>query len=171
MKNRDYITVGKIGATYGIKGWLKIVSFTEQLADILNYTPWYLEENQQLTPVTISDGRTQGKGIIAKIDGYDTPEQARLLTGKRIAIQRSQLPVLEKQEYYWADLEGLTVIDQHGSTLGKVIYLIATGSNDVLVVKGNKAGDKEIAIPYLPGDVIISIDLSKQVMHVKWDIL
>ena len=165
--NREYIPIGKIGATFGIKGWLKIISYTAETADILNYAPWYLEENQAWKPLKITAGKLHGKGIVVKMAGLDTPEQARLLTGKIIAINRSQLPALKKQEYYWSDLEGLTVINQHGDIIGKVAYLIETGSNDVLVVKG----EKEFAIPYLPGDVVTSIDLSEQVMRVNWDII
>ena len=82
-----------------------------------------------------------------------------------IAITRAQLPALPKNEYYWSDLEGLTVINQAGVVLGKVIYLIATGSNDVLVIKG----DKELAIPYLQDEVITQVDLENGVIHVNWD--
>lgn len=163
----EYVIVGKVGATYGIKGWLKIVSFTEPMTNILEYKPWYLQEGQTWKAVKISGGREHGKGIVIHIAGYDTPESARLLTGKTIGIQRTQLPALKKQEYYWSDLEGLTVINQRGETLGKVIYLIATGSNDVIVIKG----EKEHAIPYLPGDTITKVDLSKQEIHVDWDLI
>ncbi|MDR3477472.1 MAG: ribosome maturation factor RimM [Gammaproteobacteria bacterium] len=163
----EYVVIGKIGAAYGIKGWLKIVSFTESITNILDYAPWYLQEGQTWKPVKVDGGREHGKGIVVHIAGFDTPESARLLTGKVIGIQRSQLPALKKQEYYWSDLEGLTVINQRGETLGKVIYLMATGSNDVLVIKG----EKEHAIPYLPGDTITSIDLEKGEMHVDWDLI
>ncbi len=161
----NYIVIGKIGATYGIKGWLKVISFTDPVAGMLDYDLWYLEDVPHWKSVKISAGREHGKGIVVHFDGFDTPEKARLLTGKKIAITRAQLPILTKQEYYWADLEGLTVINQAGEVLGKIIYLMETGSNDVLVVKG----EKEIAIPYLPGDVVLSIDLETQIMHVKWD--
>ena len=109
--------------------------------------------------------REHGKGIVVKFANYDTPEQSRLLTGKNIAITRSQLPPLKKGEYYWSDLKGLTVINQKGVELGKVTYIIATGSNDVLVVKG----DKEIAIPYLLDEVIKSIDLELGQILVDWE--
>lgn len=163
----DYVVVGKIGSTYGIQGWLKIYSYTEWTNDILKYTPWYLEDGNNWKPITLVNGREHGKGIVVKFVGYDTPEQARLLTGKSIAIMRSQLPTLKKGEYYWDDLKGLKVINQDGIFLGEVIYIIETGSNDVLVVKG----DKEHAIPYLPEDVIKNIDLENKVMYVDWDIL
>jgi 16S rRNA processing protein RimM len=163
----EYTVIGKIGAPYGVKGWVKITSFTETITDILDFKPWLLQEGQSWKPVEMTDGRAHGKGIVVKFVNVDTPEKARLLTGKEIAIPRSQLPTLKKHEYYWSDLEGLTVINQRGEVLGKIIYLMATGSNDVLVVKG----DKEHAIPYLLDDTITSIDLKVKVMHVNWDLI
>ena len=99
--------------------------------------------------------------------GLNNPEEAGLYTGKLIATVRTKLPKLKHNEYYWSDLEGLQVIDQQGSHLGKVAYLMATGTNDVLVVKG----EQEHAIPYLLGNVITSIDLAKQEIHVNWEVL
>jgi len=163
----EYITIGRIGATYGIKGWFKVISFTDSIADILNYAPWFIEENKAWKIVKLEDAKEYGKGVIAKFVGIDNPEDARLLTGKNIAIQRSQLAALQPHEYYWSDLEGLTVINQHGENLGKIVYIIATGSNDVLVVKG----EKEVAIPYLPGEVVTRIDLEKKEMHIHWDLI
>ena len=163
--NDDYIIVGKIGSTYGIQGWLKVYSYTNPVANISEFNPWYIENGENWAPIKVNDIREHGKIIVAKFNGQSNPEEARLLTGKKIAIKRSQLPVLEKNEYYWSDLEGLTVIDQNGKTLGKVAYLIATGSNDVLVVKGTK----EHALPYIQGDVIKKIDLEARVMHVDWE--
>ncbi|OGT60128.1 MAG: 16S rRNA processing protein RimM [Gammaproteobacteria bacterium RIFCSPHIGHO2_12_FULL_45_12] len=167
MKHAEttYLTVGKIGAAYGVKGWLKIVSYTEYGASLLDYEPWYLSQaGGNWTSVKIEQGRLYGKGIIAKFPGIDNPEDARLLTGKHIAITRAQLPDLANDEFYWSDLEGLTVINQRGQVLGTVNYLIETGSNDVLVVKG----EKERAIPYLK-HVILKVDLTQREIHVDWD--
>lgn len=170
MKKSDmaYITVGKIGSTYGVRGWLKIHSYTEFGASILTYSPWYLSEGSDAwRTIQVEEGRMHGAIVIAKFVGINTPEEARLFTGKLIAITRSQLPSLKKNEYYWSDLQGLTVINKNGEILGKVIYLIETGSNDVLVVKG----DKEHAIPYLPGTIVRDIDLEKQEIHVDWEVI
>lgn len=162
-----YVIVGKIGTAFGVKGWAKLISFTEVRAHILEYSSWYIETLSGWQPITIEAGKEHGKGLVVKLTGIETPEQVRLLTGKKLAVKRSQLPVLKSHEYYWSDLEGLTVIDQHNAVLGKVIYLIETGANDVLVVKG----DKEYAIPYLPGKVVVAIDLDKKIMHVNWDMI
>jgi len=161
-----YIIVGKIGATYGVRGWLKIQSFTELSATILDYTPWYLSKDQQSwQAITVADTQIQGTSILAKFANIDTPESARLLTGQLIAVKRSQLAALDPGEYYWSDLKGLTVINKNGDILGKVSYLMETGANDVLVIKG----DKSHAIPYLPGRVVLKVDLEKQEIHVDWD--
>jgi 16S rRNA processing protein RimM len=161
------IAVGEIGSPYGIYGWVKIRPFTELSSNLLEYRPWYLSQGSQWLKIEVEEGRIHGKGIIAKFMGYDTPETARLLTGKTIAIERTQLPTLKKDEYYWTDLQGLTVINKNGAILGTVSHLLATGSNDVLVVTGTK----EHAIPYLPGEVVMSVDLVKNEIHVDWEIL
>lgn len=161
----DYIVVGKVGTPFGVQGWLKVLSYTEWTNNILQFSPWYIEYKDEWKPITVVSSREHGKGIVVKLVGYDTPEQSRALTGKNIGITRSQLPSLKKDEYYWSDLKGLTVVNQNGVVLGKVVYIIATGSNDVLVVKG----DKEQAIPYLLDEVIKKVDLEKGMIEVNWE--
>lgn len=166
MNQNAYVIVGKIASTYGVQGWLKVISYTESTCGIAEYKPWYLEESGDFQAIDVTEVREYGKGIIVKFVGYDNPEKARLLTGKKIAILRSQLPALDKDEYYWSDLEGLTVINQDGVNLGQIVYIMETGSNDVLVVKG----EVEHAIPYLP-DVILNIDLANKIMRVDWELI
>jgi 16S rRNA processing protein RimM len=167
MQEEQYIVVGKLGSTYGIKGWIKVNSFTEQPLDILDFNPWYLEDSTGWTKINLEGQRPHGKTIVIKLAGFDTPEKVRLLTGKKIAVERSQLPALQQGDYYWEDLEGLSVIDQQGRCLGTVSYLMATGSNDVLIIKG----EKEHAIPYLPGTVVLEVNLEKREIHVNWELI
>lgn len=79
----DYIVVGKIGATYGIKGWVKIQSFTETITNILGFNPWYIEKGKEWQVIEVENGREHGKTIVVKFKKIDTPEQARLLTEKK----------------------------------------------------------------------------------------
>jgi 16S rRNA processing protein RimM len=169
MKNTDveYVSVGKVGSTYGVLGWVKVISFTEPSTNILQYKCWYLESRNGWTRIDITDSRKHGKNIIVKLANYDNPEQSRLLAGKTIAVLRSELPVLASGHYYWHDLEGLTVINHNGESLGEVIQVMETGANDVLIVKGKK----EHAVPYLLNDVIVRVDLENKVIHVKWDVI
>ena len=168
MKTKHLI-VGKIGPTYGIQGWLKVLSYTEVDTDLLKYTPWLIQDKHPTSwrEIAVENGKKHGNYLIAKFVGINTPEEARLLTGKHIAIDRAQLPKLKSNHYYWTDLEGLTVINQRGEVLGIVMYLLATGSNDVLVVKGKK----EHAIPYLPKTVILDIDLLEKKILVDWELI
>ena len=163
-----YLEVGKIGSTYGIKGWLKVHTYTEFGASILEYSPWRLvnQDGKVIHTLTIEAGRLHAGGVVAKFTGYDTPEDARQLTGLVSTIARSLLPALEEDEYYWSDLEGLKVYDTQKELLGTVLYLIETGSNDAIVVK---QGKKEFAIPYLKGTVIKQIDLEKGEIIVDWE--
>jgi 16S rRNA processing protein RimM len=169
MKNSTHalIMIGKIGSTFGVRGWLKIFSYTESSVNIFTYHPWLIENNQgEWNPIEVEDTQTQGDRLLVKFANINNPEDARLLTGKFIAIPRDQLPVLKKNEFYWSDLVGLTVINKQGDVLGKVIYLMETGSNDVLVIKN----DKEHAIPFIMDSVILNIDLEKQEIHVDWEL-
>lgn len=164
------IVIGKIGSTFGVHGWLKVQPFTEYAASILEYSPWHLSSDEKnWEAITLEDGRMQADNntVLVKLKGIDTPEAARLFTGKRIGITREQLPPLPTNQFYWSDLQDLTVINKDGTVLGKVSYLIETGSNDVLVVKG----EKEIAIPFIFGKVILGVDLAKKEIQVDWDVL
>lgn len=166
MKNTSFITIGKIGSTYGVHGWIKIQSYAEFADNIFDYHPWYLTDpsGKQQT-IEIEAWKPHSDGLIAKFIGIETPEEARLLTGKTIQIARETLPELNQHEYYWSDLIGLTVINKAGDILGKVDHLMETGSNDVLVVKGTK----EHAIPYLFGRVVLRVDLEKKEIQVDWE--
>ncbi|OGT61983.1 MAG: 16S rRNA processing protein RimM [Gammaproteobacteria bacterium RIFCSPHIGHO2_12_FULL_43_28] len=173
MANSDsaHITIGKIGSTFGVRGWVKIFSYTEPYSRILDYSPWYLTDSAgKHTLITVDGGELRHNHVVAKLAGYENPEEARALTGKTITIARSQLPALANDEYYWADLKGLTVINQTGMTLGIVTDLIETGANDVLIIKGAE-DKKEHGIPYLPGSIIKDINLEKKIIQVDWELI
>jgi len=106
-----------------------------------------------------------GKGLIARLDGVEDRDQALALTGAAITAHRRQLPDLPDGEYYWADLEGLTVINQDGVELGQVKRVIATGANDVLLVQGNK----ERLVPFTTGHHVLGIDIDAGLIRVDWD--
>ncbi len=158
------IIVGRIGSAHGIKGWAKITSYTDPKANILSYRPWLLLIQGQWCAVKVLDGRPQGNGIIAHIEGYNTPEEIRQLVNIEIGIQRDQLPILPQGEYYWSDLIGLQVINTQNQHLGTIASLFETGANDVVVVKG----EKEVLIPYIP-QVVLAVDLEQRLMRVDWE--
>lgn len=158
------IIIGRIGSSYGVRGWAKINSFTNPIDNILSYMPWQIKHGKHWISVTITESKTHGKGLIVKLPMCDNCEQVREYTNNTIAIEREQLPDLQNEEYYHRDLIGLNVHTVDGIDLGQITDIQATGSNDVLIVKG----DKERLLPYTD-DTVKSIDLDKQLMIVDWD--
>ena len=157
------IALGYISAVHGIKGWVKVSSWTRPMEAILQYQPWLLGEDRK--PVTIVDGRKQGKGIAALLPGFEDREQAVSLVGLQIFVGRDQLPETDKDEYYWSDLEGLEVKTTNGELLGRVERLIETGANDVLVIRGNR----EHLVPFIQGQYVTRVDLEDGTIEVDWD--
>jgi 16S rRNA processing protein RimM len=159
-----HLVVGRFGKTYGIKGWLKIHSLTDPPENILNYFPWQTDYTDKWQVIEISESKRLGQQIIVKIAGCDTPEQAKLYVNLPIAIDRSQLPLLPQGEFYWIELIGLKVINEKGLLLGLVESLMETGSNDVLVIKGERTR----LLPYTK-EVIKEIKINEGTINVVWD--
>lgn len=133
----------------------------------MHYQPWQMVINKQNVLVEIDAFKHHGgSGLVAHIVGCDDRDKAKLYTSVDIKVERQLLPPPEEGEYYWHQLEGLVVVTDRGVTLGKVDYLMETGSNDVLVVQGE---DRQRLIPYLPDRVVKHIDLQAGTMTVDWD--
>ncbi|MGF1756389.1 ribosome maturation factor RimM [Photobacterium sagamiensis] len=171
-QNQDLVVVGKLGATYGIKGWLKVFSYTEQSESIFSYQPWLIKVKGEWKPIQIESWKKHGQGMVAKLEGLDIREDAQLFTNAEVAVHADQLPALSGEEFYWRELYGMSVFTTEGYDLGKVTDILETGSNDVLVVKANLKdafGQKERLIPFLDEQVIKSIDRTAQRIEVDWD--
>lgn len=149
-----------------MQGWVKIYSDSQPRENILRYKPLYLKQNGEWLEWELERGRPHGNTVVAKLKGCNDRESARALMGLDIAVKRSQFAdSMESGEYYWTDLKGLTVINKEGAVLGQVDYLFETGSNDVLVVKG----ERERLVPYIWQQVVLDVDLAKGQMIVDWD--
>ncbi|MCW8908595.1 MAG: ribosome maturation factor RimM [Sedimenticola sp.] len=160
----DWAVLGSVSGLHGVRGWVKVFSHTSPKENIFNYPCWYLFRDGQWREYRLLQGRTQGKGLVASLEGVTDRDQAAELGGAEIAVRRDQLPETTPDEYYWADLEGQHVITLNGDSLGRVDYLFETGANDVMVVKG----DRQRLLPFV-GQVIRSVDLEKGVITVDWD--
>ncbi len=164
MSFAQRVIIGQINGLYGIRGWVKVFSYTSPITNILNYSSWLLYQQGQWQTMTVSEGQTHSKGIIVRLDTIHNRDDAARLLGADIAIDRKQLPTPSIDEYYWMDLIGLTVINCEGITLGQIDHLLETGANDVLVLKG----ERECLIPFLR-DHILEVDLTRRVIRVDWD--
>lgn len=159
------IGVGKISGVFGVKGWVKVFSYTDPRENILSYSPWILKKGDDIRTFKIVDGKLQGKTIVAQLEGVTDRDQAAGLTGFEVFISQTQLPKAAEGEFYWSELIGMMVETVQGIQLGMVDGLLETGANDVLIVKG----DRERAIPFLQGQTIIKIDLDAGIIIVDWD--
>jgi len=163
MSAHKHVALGYISAVHGIKGWVKVHSWTRPIEAILEYQPWLL--GVEKSPVKIIDGRKQGKGLVALLPGFEDREQAATLVGQQIFVGRDQLPATDEGEYYWSDLEGLEVRTTDGDVLGRVERLMETGANDVLVIRGQR----EHLVPFIQGQYVTRVDLEGGVIEVDWD--
>ena len=163
MSAHEQVALGYISAVHGIKGWVKVHSWTRPMEAILDYQPWLLGE--QLKAVKITAGRKQGKGLVALFPGTEDREMAVQLVGQQIFVNRDQLPPTDEGEYYWSDLEGLEVHTIKGENLGRVERLMETGANDVLVIRG----DREHLVPFIQGQYVKRVDLNDGLIEVDWD--
>jgi 16S rRNA processing protein RimM len=159
------LEVGKVSGVFGVKGWVKVYSFTEPREGIYEYSPWWIYQKGQWREVEVEAGQRNDKLIIVKLKGVDDRDQAQLLTGAKIAVDPQQLEALDDGQYYWRQIEGLRVVTTDGVELGKVDHLLETGANDVMVVKG----DRERLIPFTQGHAVQKVDLAAGVITVDWD--
>ncbi|MBT8442380.1 MAG: ribosome maturation factor RimM, partial [Gammaproteobacteria bacterium] len=120
--------------------------------------------DQQIECV-VAEGRVQGKGLVAKIDGVDDRDEAARFVGAEIRVKRDRFSRESKNEYYWVDLEGMRVETEDGQSLGEVAHLFATGANDVMVVKG----ERRRLIPFVLDEVVKSVDRESGTIVVGWD--
>lgn len=172
MEQQRIEVVGKLGSTYGIRGWLRIYSSTEQAESIFDYQPWFLKIKDKWQPTELENWRHHNHEIIVKLKGVDDREAAQILANVEIGVDLSVFPELEEGDYYWHDLIGCSVVNLEGYTMGTVTEMMETGSNDVLVVKANTKdafGKQERLIPFLYKQVVKRVDLTTKTIEVDWD--
>lgn len=166
MPSGDYLNAGKISGVFGVKGSVKVFSFTEPRENILRYSPWFLQKNNRISEIKVIGGQRQGNNVVAELEGITDRDAALALMGSEILILKALLPKPKPGEYYWADLVGLAVETETGVKLGVVDHLLETGANDVLVVI---EGDTERLIPFLQSQTVLKIDLAAGLIIVDWD--
>ena len=160
------ILVGRIHGAFGVRGEVKLESFTESETSIFGYQPWTLRDPRgNERPLAGVHGRAGAKGLVARIPGVDDREAAEALRGTELWVERSALPPPKPGEYYWVDLEGLRVVNAEGVDFGTVSHLFSTGVNDVLVVRG----ERERMIPFREPDYVTSVDFEAGLITVDWD--
>jgi 16S rRNA processing protein RimM len=159
------VVLGRITGLFGVRGWVKVYSYTDPREAVLNYRRWLLSGTDGWREATVAEGQRHGKTIIARIDGCVDRDQAAELIGTEIAVQRDELPATQNGQFYWSDLEGLRVVHRDGTELGRVAYLLETGANDVMVVRG----EKERLIPFVMNETVLGVNLADGRIDVDWE--
>jgi len=160
-----WVVLGEVSGIYGVAGWIRVFSSTDPRDGILHYGTWFLNSPDGWEERCLEAGRRQGKGIVAKLSQCEDRDDARALIGRHIAVPRETLPHAGRGEFYWTDLIGLKVCTRDGEPLGIVEGLMETGSNDVLRIQGQR----NHLVPFIPGDVVIDVDVDAGTMIVDWD--
>jgi 16S rRNA processing protein RimM len=159
---------------FGVRGWVKVYSYTSPRANVVQYSPWHLQHDGREELRQVIAGQAHGDGVVAALAGIDSRDAAEALVGAEIEVDRATLgPELgtsasgreAKGEFFWVDLEGMEVRTRAGESLGIVEQLLETGANDVMVV----VGAERLLIPFLYGSVVEAVDANRRVITVEWD--
>ncbi|WP_353221472.1 ribosome maturation factor RimM [Salinisphaera sp. C84B14] len=164
------VVLGHVSGLFGVKGWIKVYSYTRPAVNLLEYEDWLIgRQDETWRPFRVLDAREQGKTLVACLAANDMPladrDAAAELIDLQIAVERDQLPEPEDGEYYWFDLVGLDVVTLDGTPLGRVKAMMETGANDVLVLQG----DRERLVPFVVGEIIDDVDLEAGRIVADWD--
>lgn len=159
------VTLGRIRGPFGVKGWVKVESYTDPAEGILRYGEWHVQApragHRVLKPI---EGRRHGAAVLVRLEGVGDREAAKALAHGEIRVTRDQLPELPEHAHYRADLEGLQVVTAGGVVLGRVGGFIETPAHAVMVV----VGERERLIP-LVSRYLKNIDPGAGRVVVDWD--
>ena len=160
MNKDSRILIGQVSGCFGVKGWLKIFSYSDPRENISTYKNWIIDGKLYES----IQSKKNGKLVVAKLKGVDDKETAQTFIGKKIEIEPQQLADLNQGQFYWRDLVGLNVSNTDGVAFGKVKSMLDTGANDVIIVKG----ERERLIPFIIDNTVIKVDLEQQTLLVNW---
>ena len=162
------IVLGRLGAAWGVKGWIKVESYTDPPESLLDYPVWNVARNDgSWEQVRVREGRVHGGGrtLVVGVEGVGNPEDARRYANREIAMPRSALPVPAAGEYYWEDLLGCRAANLDGVELGEVVHFLEFPANPVMVIKD---GARERWVPLVPLH-LKRVDLDARRVVVDWD--
>ncbi len=155
--------MGRIAAPFGVKGWVKVQTFSEDPATLMDFESWRVGRGEQQTQYTVEAIQDHSNTLVAKLVGIDDRDAAYALRGQEISVAKRGLPPPEENEFYWSDLIGLKAVNREGVELGRVDSLLETGAQDVLVIKGKR----EHLIPFVAA-FVGKVDVAGGTIEVDW---
>lgn len=150
MKNSvgELMEVGVVAGTHGVRGDLKVRPLpTGELALAAAHKVFLRERTGQLTLHTVQHSTSHKQFVLLRLENLTHLDKAKSLVGQTLLVDREEISGRSEGQYYWCDLEGLTVVDQRRGTLGRIEEMFATPAHDILVVRGP---DGEVLIPAIP---------------------
>ncbi|MGH8863752.1 MAG: ribosome maturation factor RimM [Burkholderiales bacterium] len=159
------VVMGRVSAPHGVKGWIKVQPFTQEIGGLLGYPEWWLDRDGEWRQHRIAESAVHGTLVLARLEGCTDREAAAALKGAEVAIPRRLLPENREGEYYWSDLLGMEVLNRRGVHLGRVAKVLETGANNVLVLEG----ERELLVPFVDS-VILAVDLAGGRLSVDWEL-
>ncbi|MBF0424558.1 MAG: 16S rRNA processing protein RimM [Magnetococcales bacterium] len=162
-----WLTLGRLVGSFGVHGEVRVRAFTSTPERLLGFPVWHLElpRADVLRPVSVVSGRRRGAdAVVARLAEVATREEAQLLTGAAVRVERALADDLQDDEYYWADLERCRVVSDAGEELGRVRALFATGANDVMVLDTPDASER--LLPFTR-EVVVAVSLPDRLITVR----
>lgn len=164
MSKARHIEVGRLGAAHGVRGWLRVQSYTDPPERLFEWRTWRLQpEHGAAREMKLLEARPQGKAWIARLEGIEERDGASRLTGLLIFVERESLPPAEGREHYRDDLVGFEVRNVEDALLGLVDHFIDTPGNVVMVIKGAR----EHLVP-VTATHLLSVDKDTRRLVVDW---
>jgi 16S rRNA processing protein RimM len=157
----DLVVMGQVIAPFGIKGWLRIRSFTDEIDGLTNYSQWWLQLASGWKMFELAESNVGNKGLTARLAEIADRTQAEMLSNAQVAVSRAALPQLEEDEFYWADLIGFSVETPAHEKIGVLNGWLETSAADVLVVKGETEH-------LIPAALIIDVDRDGRTIRADW---
>jgi len=166
LSGNDIVVLGRLADPYGIRGWIRLHPFGDDPLAWAEMAVWWLgDDNGPWREIALKGLKQHGDGVVVRFDGVDDRNAAEALKGKLVGSPRAALPATDDDEFYWADLLGLAVVNTAGERLGKVAGLIETGANDVIRVVGDDGVER--LLPFVSA-VVLAVDKADGTIRVEW---
>ena len=160
----DLFQVGIITSPHGVRGEVKVFPTTDDNKRFKKLKECFIEYKDELIPVKACGCKFFKNMVILKFEGFDNMNDVEKFRKSKILVDREHAVSLEKDEYFVADLLGISVVDENNKIIGELSDVIETGANDVYVI--DKENGEEILIPAIK-DCILDVNVNERIMRVR----